>query len=115
MKAKDFLEFMECIGEPVFVPLSCRERRKTERRIEKMLEKSFWSGINYRVYYDKPTKQFYAVEKRYGLDAFERGESVVLVYGRAHDYYVEWLELEQDEKGLFVKNIEKFLGRRVYV
>ena len=115
MKAKEFLEFMECIGETVFMPFSRQERRKTEERIEKMLEESFWSGINYRVYYDKPTEQFYAVEKRYGLDAFERGESVVLVYGKAHDYYVEWLELEQDENGLFVKNTEKILGRRVYV
>ncbi len=115
MKTKDFLEFMESICEPVFVPLSCRERRKTERRIEKMLEESFWSGINYRVYYDKATEQFYAVEKRYGIDAFKRGESVVLVYGKDQVYYVDWFELGQDENGFFMKNTEKILGRRVYV
>ena len=115
MKTKDFLEFMESICEPVFLPPSGESREKMEKRIAKMLEESFWSGINYRVYYDKATEQFYAVEKRHGLDAFERGESVVLVYGKSHDYYVDWFELGQDENGFFMKNTEKILGRRVYV
>ncbi|HQC89996.1 MAG TPA: hypothetical protein PLO54_05935 [Bacilli bacterium] len=115
MKAKELLEFLECIGEPVFLPDSVRERRKALRRIVKDVEKTYWSGIYYRVYYDKPTEQFYAVEKRHWLNPIKRGERVILVYGKAYDFYVEWSGLGRDKNGVFVKNAEKVLGRRVYV
>jgi hypothetical protein len=115
MKAKELLEFLECIGEPVFLPDSVRERRKAVRRLVKGFEKTFWSGINYRVYYDRATKQFFAMEQRHWLDPVERGQGTVIIYGKAYDYYVEWSEYGQDRNGLFVKKAEKVLGRRVYV
>jgi hypothetical protein len=115
MKAKDFLEFMESICEPVFLPDSVRERRKVLRRIVKDVEKTCWSGIYYWVYYDKSTEQFYAVEKRHWLDPIKRGERIFFIYGKAYDYRVEWLGLGRDKNGIFVKNTEKILGRRVYV
>lgn len=115
MKAKEFLEFMECIGEPVLLPDSVRKRRKVLRRIVKDVKKTCWSGMYFRVYYDKPTKQFYAVEKRHWLNPIKRGERVFLVYGKAHDFYIERSGLGRDKNGVFVKNTEKVLGRRVYV
>lgn len=55
----DFVEYMENIGEFVF-----GDYKQIKQQLEMTLNyQGYWSGVYYRIYYDKDKKIFYAVSK----------------------------------------------------